>query len=169
MDTEWERKRDCNGKNSESSENKNEKQEKEWERTNRGENRDNLKEKNSRKDKIKRKGIKSRVKKKKRQRQKKEGGKNKTKDKVVQWERAVEDWADSTAWVLLSNYLIVNNRPQRCERPFIRADRVINPCWALGVCMCVSERKQEREKEKGLYFPFLPLSHYPAGPNWLIS
>lgn len=151
MDTEWERKRDCNGKNSESSENKNEKQEKEWERTNRGENRDNLKEKNSRKDKIKRKGIKSRVKKKKRQRQKKEGGKNKTKDKVVQWERAVEDWADSTAWVLLSNYLIVNNRPQRCERPFIRADRVINPCWALGVCVCVWVKESKRGKKRRVF------------------
>ena len=56
-------------------------------------------------------------------------------------EQAVEAWADSVAWVLLSNYLIVKNRPQRCERPFIPSDRVINPCWALGsgVCLRVKE------------------------------
>ena len=133
-----------------------ESEEKKKMKSKRGENRDNLKEKNSRKDKIKRKGIESHVKKKSvKGKKKKGGGKNKTKDKVVQWERAVEDWADSTAWVLLSNYLIVNNRPQRCERPFIRADRVINPCWALGVCVCVRVKESKREKKRRVFI-FLP-------------
>lgn len=53
-------------------------------------------------------------------------------------EKAVKDGADLLVCVLLCDYLIVNNRPQRCERPFIRPDRVINPCWEnVRVCMCL--------------------------------
>ena len=63
--------------------------------------------------------------------------------------------ADSVAWVLLSNYLIVNNRAEGCERPFIlQTEGLIHAEFWEGL----------RERERGLSPPSslsLSLSLHP--------